>query len=177
MMVARRWISLGSFTRNRNAAPRLDKGGTGIVRGDRGIDIRCVTGAVAGERCDRPGDLIEQRPDPRSLIDVVPYQFRGDDLTGVSIQADVQLPPGPARPGTMLLHLPLPRTRKLQAAVVHDLVHPVRSGTRLRVRHVQPVRSTRQGGMVLHREIEAQQADDQAGRTVNRPDCSWKVSV
>jgi hypothetical protein len=90
-----------------------------VMRGDHGIDIRRVISTVAGERCDRPGDLIEQRPHLRTVIDVVPCQFRGDDLTCVSIQADVQFPRGPARLGAMLLHL-FPWTMKLQAAAVHD---------------------------------------------------------
>jgi hypothetical protein len=46
---------------------------------------------------------------------------------------------------------------KLQAAAVHDQVHRVRTGTRQRVRHVQPDGAA---GMVRHRQIEAQQADD-----------------
>jgi hypothetical protein len=48
----------------------------------------------------------------------------------------------------MLPYLQFPWTMKLQAAAVHDLVHPVRTSTRLRVRHVQHIRPTRQGGVV-----------------------------
>jgi hypothetical protein len=47
MTVARRWIGLGSFTRNRCGAPRLDKGGAGMVRGDREpLPVNDATGPV-----------------------------------------------------------------------------------------------------------------------------------
>jgi hypothetical protein len=99
------------FTRNRSGARWHDNGGTGMMRGDRGIYSRCVISAIAGGRCDRPDDWIEQRPHLRTVIDVVPGQFSGDDLTGVSIQVNVQFPPGPARLGAMLLHLLFRRGR------------------------------------------------------------------
>jgi hypothetical protein len=57
--------------------------------GDSGIDLVLIIGAIAGERGERIGELIEKRPGPRAVVDVSPRQLDGDDLAAVAIDAEV----------------------------------------------------------------------------------------
>jgi hypothetical protein len=58
--------------------------------------------------------LIEQGADLGAVVHLLGGQRHRDDLPGVGIQADVQLAPGPARLGTMLLNQPLAGPAELQ---------------------------------------------------------------
>jgi hypothetical protein len=51
--------------------------------------------------------LVQQGADLRAVIHVVGGQRGRDDLAGVGIPAEVELPPGPARAGAVLLDQPL----------------------------------------------------------------------
>jgi len=66
--------------------------------------------------------LIEQGANLGAVVDLLCRQHRRDDLPGVGIQADVQLPPGPARLGAVFLDQPLARAAELQAGAVHQQV-------------------------------------------------------
>ena len=81
-----------------------------------------VVGAVGGEGGHGSRDLVEQGADLGAIVPFFVGQRRGDDLAGVGIHADVQLAPGPARLGSMLLDQPLAGPAELQAGAVHQQV-------------------------------------------------------
>jgi hypothetical protein len=103
----------------------LERGGTmTLAPGWRAITPSYTSSrskrAVAGEGRDRTGDLVEQRTDLRAIIDIWGSQFGGDDFAGVGVNAEVQLPPGPARPRAMLLDQPFAGTAQSKAGAVHE---------------------------------------------------------
>jgi hypothetical protein len=51
--------------------------------------------------------LTEQGADVESVIHIIRCQFRRDDFARLGIHPDMQLPPGTACPGTVLLDQPL----------------------------------------------------------------------
>src|SRR2546423_603581 len=89
-------------------AIRLEVKGTGAVR------------PVTRKGSVRALDLIEQRADPGTIVDIVGGQLRCHDLSGTSIHADVKLSPRPARPGAVLLDQPLARAAQFQASAIHQ---------------------------------------------------------
>jgi len=58
------------------------------------VDIVPVVRPVTSKRSDRACDLIEQRADPRTVVDIVGGQLRRRDLPGTSIHTDVIGIPG-----------------------------------------------------------------------------------
>jgi len=74
--------------------------------GDAGGDTVLIVGAVARERGNGIGDLVQQKADLGAVVHVLASQQGGDDLPGAGIQAEVQLPPGPAHLGAVLLVQP-----------------------------------------------------------------------
>jgi len=108
MAVALRGRGRGRFARHGRRARRHDDRRFGMALGDGGGNAVLVVSAVAGEGGHRSRHLIEQGADLGAVVDLLRCQRRRDDLPGVGIQADVQLAPGPARLGAMLLDQPLP---------------------------------------------------------------------
>ncbi len=150
----------------------LERGGTidgrlGITRGDLAIDAVLIVSTVGSERGDRAIDLIEQRPDLRGIVDVAGGQRRRRDLPGVGIHGDVQLAPGPPCLRAVLLEQPFARAAKLQPGAVHQQVHG--TGAWPRTNHIQRLGPAAQGGVVRHREIEAEQGDDGADQSFGLP--------
>ena len=62
-----------------------------------------IVGTITGEGGEWTWDLIEQGFNLRAIIDLAGRQFRREDLPGLSVNTDVQLSPGSASPGAMLL--------------------------------------------------------------------------
>jgi hypothetical protein len=63
----------------------FDDGAAGVVS---------IVRAITGIRSHRTGHLIEQWPDLRALIDIIRRQLRRNDLAGVGVNANMELPPG-----------------------------------------------------------------------------------
>ena len=101
--------------------------------GDRAVHVLPVVSTVAGERGDRARDLVEQGPDPGAVVRLAAGQLHGFDPPGAGFHAQVQLAPGAARPGAVLLGQPLAGPAQLQARAVQQQVH--RPGPRGRPRH------------------------------------------
>jgi hypothetical protein len=108
MLVALRRRGLDRAARHRARTRRHDDSRARVACHHPVIHVVSVERAVAGEGRDRTGDLVEQRTDLRAIIDVWGSQFGGDDFAGVGVNAEVQFPPGPARPRAMLLDQPSP---------------------------------------------------------------------
>ncbi|GEO17959.1 hypothetical protein MAE02_56550 [Microvirga aerophila] len=66
-----------------------------------------VVGAITSEGGEWAWDLVEQEFNLRAVIDLAGRQSRREDLPGLSVNTNVQLSPGSASPGTMLLDQPL----------------------------------------------------------------------
>jgi hypothetical protein len=78
-----------------------------VALGDRPIHVLAVVCPVAGERRQRVLDLIEQRAELGAVISLVARQLGGDDLAAAGVDAQVQLAPGAALPGAVLVDQPL----------------------------------------------------------------------
>ncbi len=61
-----------------------------MALGDRGSNALLVVRAVGGERRPRCRHLVEQGADRGTVVDLLRSQRRGDNLTGVGVQANVQ---------------------------------------------------------------------------------------
>jgi hypothetical protein len=109
MTVALRRLDLRGLARHRRGAWRHDNRGIMIAVDDGAIDVVLVVGAITGERGHWPFYLVEQGTDPGRIIDIVCGQFRGDDLAGIGVHADMQLPPGSACLGAVFLDQPFSR--------------------------------------------------------------------
>jgi hypothetical protein len=95
----------------------VDRGGTdrsiGLVLGDSGVDAGLIVGSIADEGGEWTGNLVEQRLDQRAILDLATRQLGREDLSSLSIDADMELTPGPASPGAVFLDQPLTRTTEL----------------------------------------------------------------
>src|SRR3954467_10013371 len=87
------------------------------------VDTSLIVGSIACQRGKRTCDLVEQGPNLRAIIDIMGRQLCREDLPSLGIHPDVQLAPGPASAGTMLLDQPLAGPAELQARAVHQQVH------------------------------------------------------
>jgi hypothetical protein len=65
-----------------------------------------VVRTVRRQGSNRAWDLVEQRADQGSVTVLGGRSFRGEDLTTVGIDRQLQLAPGPARLSAVLLELP-----------------------------------------------------------------------
>src|SRR5215212_2784766 len=103
MPVAPRGRGLGRRARHRAGARRHDDRRLGMARDDTAVDTLLIIRAIAGQRGDRAVDLVEQGTDLRAVIGLLVGQRRRDDPPGAGLHADVELLPGPALAGAMLL--------------------------------------------------------------------------
>jgi hypothetical protein len=74
-----------------------------MTRSDGGVDTRLIVGSIADEGSKWTWDLLEQGPDLRAIIDIMGRQLRGEDLSRLRIDTDVQLSPGSAPAGAVIL--------------------------------------------------------------------------
>src|SRR4051812_22938294 len=87
------------------------------------VDASLIVGSIAGHRGKRSCDLVEQGPNLRAIIDIMGRQLCREDLPSLGLHPDVQLAPGPASAGPMLLDQPLAGPAELPARAVHQQVH------------------------------------------------------
>jgi hypothetical protein len=133
-----------------------------MTLGHCGGNAFLVVGAVRGKRGHRCRHLVEQGANLGAVIDVVGGQRHGDNLAILGIHADVQLAPGPACFGAVLLQQPLARAAKLQAGAVHQQVDSLALLARSWPWHLQRPGSTAQGGVVGHRQSQPEQVKNGA---------------
>jgi len=84
------------------------------------VDIVPIVRSIAGKRRNRSRNLLKQGTDLRAVIDILAGQVGGDDLSSVSVHADMELSLGPTRPCGMLLGEPLTGTAELEPCAVHQ---------------------------------------------------------
>jgi len=93
-----------------------------MTLGDCGGNTLLVICAIGGERGHGSHDLIEQGASLGIIIDFLRGQRRSHDLSGVGIQASVELTPGPTRLGAVLLDQLLAGGTEFEARAVHQQV-------------------------------------------------------
>src|SRR3954467_7461856 len=160
MRIALRRRDLRGFARHRICARGHDHGRSGMAGCNRGVAVVAVVGAIAGERRHRSIHLVEQGTNLRAVVGILVGQHRSDDPAGIGVRREMQPSPGPAPLGAVLLGEPLARATELQPRAVHQQVH--RLAPRLWSWHPQRFSPAAQGGVVRHREIEAEQLQDRA---------------
>ena len=131
-----------------------------MALGDAVVNSILVIPAIAGERGHRACDLIKQGVDLGAVVDLLGCERGSDDLAAAGIQADVQLPPGPARLGAVFLLQPLARAAQAQSRAVDQQVQGFAVPARLRTRHLQRLGPAAQGRVVRHTQLQPKQADD-----------------
>jgi hypothetical protein len=77
----------------------------------------------------------------------------------------MQLPPSVAGLGAVLLDQPLAGATELQSRAVHQQMHRFSTSAGPRSGHLQCLASPAQGGVVRHREIKTEKADERADQT------------
>ena len=156
-----RWVGSVSAdaTEHGRRARRHDNRSLRRVLGHIIVNPILVVGAVGNDGGERLVDLVEQRAEFGGIVDLLAGQGRGDDRAGLRIDAQVQLPPGAAALGAMLLDQPFARPAQLHAGAVDQQVH--RSARRLRS-HRQCPGSSAQCRMVRHRQIQPHQLEQRA---------------
>jgi hypothetical protein len=88
-----RRLGLRRLARHRGGAWRHDHRSAGIAVNHGAVNAVLIVSAITGERGQRSFYLVEQRTRLGRVIHIVCYQFRSDDLAGVGVRADMQLPP------------------------------------------------------------------------------------
>jgi hypothetical protein len=145
----------------------VERGGTmtaaRVALGHVGVNALLVVRAVRREGGDRGLDLVQQGPDLGGVVFVAVGQGGGHDPAGLSVYAEMELPPRPAPFRAVLLDQPLARAVELQPRAVDQQVHgagiaasaAIRTvAARLRPRHRQRFGPAAQGGVVRHGEVE-----------------------
>ena len=95
---------------------------------NRPADRLAVVSPIADDRSQRAVDLVEQEADERCITLIGGCQGRRQDLAGVGIDREMQLPPGPARLAALLFQVPFAGHEDLQASAAdHDLDQTVKS--------------------------------------------------
>ena len=93
----------------------------------------------------------------------------------MSVHAEVQFAPRPARLGAVLFDQPFTGPTQLQARAVHQQMHrvstvPTVESARPWAGHLQGGGPSAQGGVVRHREIESEQAHEGADQAFGLPE-------
>ena len=108
MAVALGWIGVGRWTEHGRGARRDDNRSLRRVLGHSIVDSILIVGTVGDDGGERIVDLVEQGAEFSGIVDFLAGQGRSDNRAGFGIDAQVQLAPGPAALGAMLLHSPGP---------------------------------------------------------------------
>src|SRR5215213_4055632 len=145
MLVALCGRGVGRVAGHSRRARRHDDGRLWVALGDTAVDTLLIIRPVASQRGDRAVDLVEQGTNLRAIIGILVGQYRGDDPPSAGIHADVELLPGPALAGSMLLGQPLASTTELQPRAVYQQVDGLSTRSRCRSRHRQRLGSAAQG--------------------------------
>jgi hypothetical protein len=99
----------GRGARHRGRTGWNDHRGARRVAGDGAVDRLAIVCAISKHCGDRAVDLVEQRADQRGIAVVRRGQFRGEDLSAVRIDRQMELSPAPARLAAVLLMQPFAR--------------------------------------------------------------------
>ena len=62
---------------------------------DLTVNIVPIVRPIAGKRCNRARNLLQQGTELRAVIDILAGQLGGNDLSGVGVHPDMKLSPGP----------------------------------------------------------------------------------
>jgi hypothetical protein len=106
MAVALRWIGFDRWTEHGRRARWHDNRSFRRVLGYSIVNSILIVGAVGNDRGERLVDLGKQGAEFGGIVDFLAGQGRGDDRAGLRIDSKVQLAPGAAAPGAMLLDQP-----------------------------------------------------------------------
>jgi cytochrome c1 len=87
-----------------------------------GVHVGSVITAGAQEDLHRLGDLVEQNPDLRGVIDVAVSRDGSDDPAGHRVKADVQFAPRSPLAGAVFLNQPLAQATQFQAGTIDQQV-------------------------------------------------------
>ena len=142
--------SLCRVARHGGRARRDDDGRFRVPLGYASIDAGLVALAIVGGRGHRARDLVEQGANLGTVVGLFGRERSGDDLAGVGIHADVQLPPRPSRLGAVLLQQLPPRAAPAKARAVHQQVQGLAAPAQLRARHHHSLGPVDQGRVVRH---------------------------
>src|SRR5271157_2860848 len=156
-----RWSRVRRLAWHGGGAWWHDDRGIRMAFGNDAKDIVSVIGAVARKRSDRARDLIEQRADLRTVVDIVGGQFRSHDVASIGVYANVKLAPRTSRSRAVLLDQPFAGAAQFQTCAVNEQMHRFGSQTRPR-KYLQCLGSPAQRGVIGNGEIETEQADDGA---------------
>ena len=132
------------------------------------VHVGAVAGTVTDERLDRRGDLIEQGNDLRGIVDVGWGQLHGGDLPRSSVHPDVELAPGAALLGAVLLNQPFAGPAEFQPRAVDQQVQ--RAGGLRTNPHGQGSGPSAQGGVIRHRQVQPQQLHQRADQSFGLPE-------
>src|SRR5918995_5476476 len=133
------------------------------------IDVGLIIGSIADERGEWTCDLVEQRLNLRAILAIAGGQLRGEDLSGLSVDPDVQLAPGSSSAGTMLLDQPLAGSTQLQPSAVDQQVH--RPGACDWSCHLEGLGATAEGRMIRYSEIKTQELQDRVNQPLGLTQC------
>ena len=129
------------------------------------IHAGSVVAAVAQEELHRLGNLIQQRTYLGGIINIAVGQDGGDDPAAHRVEADVQLAPGTPLAGAVFLPPPLARAAQPQARTIDQQVDRSTGRAGLR-RQFQALSPPAEGGVVGHRQVEAEQLEDRADQAL-----------
>ncbi len=88
-----------------------------------------VAGPVAGDLTHPAGDLLEQRRQHQTAVDVACLNSRGHEFLCCLVNAQMQLTPGPTPIGSMLLDVPFTGSVDLEPGRInHDVSGSFTSG-------------------------------------------------
>jgi hypothetical protein len=90
------------------------------VLGNGAVDAGLIVGSVTDEGREWNCDLIEQGLNLRAIA---AGQLRGEDLSGLSVDANLQLAPGSSSAGAMLLSQPLAGSTQPQPSAIDQQVN------------------------------------------------------
>jgi len=126
-----------------------------MLLGDSAVNVRLIVRSIADEGGEWTGDLVEQRLDLRAIVNIAAGQVSCENLSSLSVNADVQFPPGPASSGAMLLDQPLAGPTQPQARAVDQQMNRS-SGAWTWLWDVQGLGAAAQGRVIRDCQIQTE---------------------
>jgi hypothetical protein len=176
MSVALCRIGFGGFARHSGCTRRHDHRAVGMTFGNGGVNAILIISPVARDRGHRICGLLEQGANLGTVIYIMRGQRCGHDLTGIGVHAEMQLVPGPTRPGGVLLKQSLASPAQPQPCAVDQQMHRlsvIRTGVGpvLRPQHIQCCCPAAQRRVVRHPQRQAEQTNDRADQPFGLAEC------
>jgi len=117
------------------------------------------------------GDLLEQRRQHQTVVDAIFRNYYGHDFFCRLVNTQMQLTPGSAPAGSMLLNVPLTGPVDLEPdRINHDVSGPFTSRKRYGERALPPAHGT----VVGHRYIEIHELDQGAEETLRHTEAEME---